>query len=74
MTRNQKTLETMRCIDHMPDAANLNVDVVAALLDVKPVTIWRHSSKGLLRPIRFGRSTRWNLGELRQLLADKGRQ
>jgi len=57
--------------DRLPDAANVDVRVVAAVIGSHPATVWRRVKEGVFpAPKKFGpMSTRWNVGELRQFLA-----
>lgn len=57
--------------DTLPETAWVDLRVVAALSGRSPATVWRHSLIGLLpAPKRFGaRCTRWNVGQLRAVLA-----
>lgn len=54
-----------------PDEALVEVGVVAALLGCSCNTVWRRSRAGVLpAPVKTGlRSTRWNVGAIRQYLA-----
>lgn len=64
----QKALEGF---DHLPESANVRLPVVAALCGVSPVTVWRWSKSGRLpTPRRLSEGvTGWNVGELRQCMA-----
>lgn len=56
--------------DLLPDSAHVDVRVVADLFACSVPTIWRRVTSGLIpSPKRFGRTTRWNVGELRDALA-----
>jgi predicted DNA-binding transcriptional regulator AlpA len=57
-----------RNIDDLPDASLLALPSVAQLLGISSNTIWRWSRSGLLKPIRIGSTTRWQLGELRSII------
>ncbi len=55
--------------DDLPNAAHVDVYVVAALYGCKPPTDWaRLRRKELPEPRKFGSHTRWNVGELRAAL------
>lgn len=55
--------------DHLPNAAHVDVNVVAALFGCKPPTIWARLRRNELpQPRKFGSHTRWNVGELRTAL------
>lgn len=55
--------------DALPNAAHVDVNVVAVLYGCKPATVWaRLRRKGLPEPKKFGSHTRWNVGELRAAL------
>jgi predicted DNA-binding transcriptional regulator AlpA len=55
--------------DDLPNAAHVDVHVVAILFGCKPPTVWsRLRRKELPEPKKFGSHTRWNVGELRAAL------
>ena len=55
--------------DDLPNAAHVDVNVVAALFGCKPPTIWSRLRRNELpQPKKFGSHTRWNVGELRAAL------
>lgn len=55
--------------DALPNAAHVDVNVVAVLYGCKPPTVWaRLRRKELPEPKKFGSHTRWNVGELRAAL------
>lgn len=55
--------------DHLPDAAHVSVQTVAALYGCKIPTVWARLRKHEIpNPRRFGSHTRWNVGELRAAL------
>lgn len=54
----------------LPDDAYIGVRSVAALFDAGISTIWARSARGELpKPRKFGRSTRWRVGDIRSILA-----
>lgn len=56
--------------DHLPNAAHVNVNVVAGLYDCEAQTVWARLRRGEIPvPRKFGAHTRWNVGELRKALA-----
>lgn len=57
--------------DDLPDAAHVSAAVLAELFGCDTSTVWRRARSGHLpRPIRFSsRSTRWNVGQVRQAVA-----
>lgn len=56
--------------DSLPNAAYVDCKIVAALLSCTRATVWRRSASGQLpKPRKFGASARWNVGELRAVLA-----
>lgn len=62
-------LGDLKDFDSLPDAAHVNVQIVAALLDCKVPTIWARLRRNEFpRPKKFGSHTRWNVGVLRQLM------
>lgn len=53
-----------------PDDAVIGVRTVAALFDAGVSTIWARVKRGELpKPQKFGRSTRWQVGAIRRVLA-----
>lgn len=55
--------------DELPDAAHVDVRVVAALFGCKVPTVWARLRRcEVPNPRRFGSHTRWNVGELRVAL------
>jgi predicted DNA-binding transcriptional regulator AlpA len=62
--------ESLKFFDSLPDSANVRQPVVKGLLDCSDATVWRRvKDGGLPQPIRLGRMTFWNVGELRKSLA-----
>lgn len=54
----------------LPDDAHISVRSVATLFDAGISTIWARVARGELpKPRKFGRSTRWRVGDLRAVLA-----
>jgi predicted DNA-binding transcriptional regulator AlpA len=55
--------------DELPNAAHVDVHIVAALFGCKVSTIWARLRRNEVpQPKKFGSSTRWNVGELRSAL------
>jgi predicted DNA-binding transcriptional regulator AlpA len=53
----------------MPDEALVSQPVVEGLAGCSSATVWRRVKSGLLpQPVRYGRTTRWRLGAVRQAL------
>lgn len=63
-----KLPKQFRNIDELPDTSLLALPYVSQLLGISSNTIWRWSRSGLLKPIRIGSSTRWQLGDLRSMI------
>ena len=62
--------DTFTKFDTLPDAANVRLPTVELLAGCSRATVWRMIKDGRLpAPIRRGRITAWNVGELRQALA-----
>ena len=62
--------DTFTHFDTLPDAANVRLPTVELLAGCSRATVWRMIKDGRLpAPIRRGRITAWNVGELRQALA-----
>lgn len=57
--------------DRLPDSANVDVKIVAAVLGKSESSVWRDARSGkLVKPIKTGPAcTRWNVGALRRHLA-----
>ncbi|WOD18963.1 helix-turn-helix transcriptional regulator [Paraburkholderia kirstenboschensis] len=63
------TPQDLKNFDSLPNAAHVDVNVVAALFGCKPPTVWlRVRRKELPAPRKFSAHTRWNVGELRKCL------
>ncbi len=63
---------TLEQCDRLPDAAFVDVYVVAGLLGVGRSTVWNWAKKGnplIPAPRKFGDNTRFSVGELRRCLA-----
>lgn len=55
--------------DQLPNAAHVDVHVVAGLFGCRVATVWARLRKDELpKPRKFGSHTRWNVGELRVAL------
>jgi excisionase family DNA binding protein len=49
----------------------LNADEVAAMLGISERTLWRLLSAGKVpEPVRFGRSTRWRLADVKDWIEE----
>lgn len=60
------------CFDDLPDAAHVDVRVVATLYGCKVPTIWARLRRNAIpAPRRFGAHTRWNVGDLRKALKEQ---
>ena len=59
--------------DELPDSALVDDKTLAIVFGVQPGTIWRRSRAGELPPpVKFSsRCTRWNVGAVRKVLAQK---
>lgn len=65
---------TLQQFDQLPDAAHVDVRTVAGLFGISVPTVWRHTRSGKLpAPRKIGASTRWNVAELRAILATNAR-
>ncbi|NJD24084.1 MAG: AlpA family phage regulatory protein [Betaproteobacteria bacterium] len=62
--------EALRNFDSLPNSAQVRVPVVAGLLGVSPMTVWRMSADGRLPAPRklSAKVTVWSVAELRQRL------
>jgi len=69
----QTASQLLAGFDDLPDDAQVDVKVLAALRSAGISTVWLHVRKGLLpQPRRFGGSTRWRVGDIRAALAGDG--
>jgi len=60
----------LAAFDKLPDSANVDIKVVAGLYGSGISTVWAKLKRGEIPKSRkFGRSTRWQVGELRAALA-----
>lgn len=60
----------LRDFDELPNAAVVDVRIVAALCGWNTGTVWRHVSEGNFpKPIKIGGSTRWRVSDLRSYLS-----
>jgi hypothetical protein len=60
-------------LDSLPDSALVNQIVVEGAAGCSSATVWRWVKLGLLpQPIRRGRTTRWQVGQLRLALKGDG--
>ena len=68
--------DALRNFDALPDAANVRLPVVCALLQISPATTWRWSKSGRLpAPRRLSEGvTAWNVGQLRKALTGEAWQ
>lgn len=66
--------DALRNFDHLPDSANVRQPVVQGLFGCSHATVWRMVKKGLIpAPKKLSeRVTAWNVGQLRQALAERG--
>ena len=65
--------ESLRHFDEMPDSAHVNQAIVEALFACSHSSVWRRVKSGdLPAPVKFGSSSRWNVGALRAVLAGQG--
>lgn len=56
--------------DELPASAYVDIDVVTGILSCGRSTVWAWvKSQRLPAPRKFGRSARWNVGSLRDVLA-----
>ncbi|MFZ1548629.1 MAG: transcriptional regulator [Candidatus Nitrotoga sp.] len=64
------TEPSIRNFDVLPDEAFVRIETVRQLLSCSGATVWRRVRDGqLVAPHRIGsRTTRWNVGELRENL------
>lgn len=56
----------------LPDPAEIGSHVVAALLSISEKTVWKWTKTGQIpAPVRRGGITRWKVGDVRRMLADR---
>jgi predicted DNA-binding transcriptional regulator AlpA len=69
---NETDATALRRFDDLPASANVRLPVVASLFSISRATVWRWCRNGQLPPpTRIGGVTLWNVGALRERLADK---
>lgn len=62
----------LRDFDQLPNNAQVRLPVVKGILSVSGATVWRMVRDGKLKTYKLTeRTTTFNVGELRALLADK---
>lgn len=67
---NTNAANLLKSFDELPDSAHVAEPVVCAIVGCSHASLWRWTKAGILpQPKRFGRSTRWRVGELRAALA-----
>jgi predicted DNA-binding transcriptional regulator AlpA len=68
--------DALRNFDSLPDSANVQQSVVEGLFGCSGSTIWRNVKQGIFPAPRklSKRSSRWNVGELRNKLLTKERK
>ena len=58
--------------DTLPDSAHVSPSTTAAVIGMSQATVWRMAKVGRLTPHKFTeKRTRFNLGEIRRLIALK---
>lgn len=69
--KNDTPPESLSQFDLLPASAHVKVDTVAGLVGVSRATVWRMVQRGQLpTPKKLSEgATRWNVGELRSVLA-----
>jgi predicted DNA-binding transcriptional regulator AlpA len=61
--------EALAHFNNLPDIAQVDAAVVIRLYGCSMATLWRRVNQKLIpQPRKFGRSTRWNVGQLRRHL------
>lgn len=64
--------EALTNFDQLPDSACVRLPVVRGLLSVSTATVWRMIKAGKLKTYKLtSRTTVFNVGELRKLLAEQ---
>jgi len=66
-----QAVDSLAAFDTLPNAAHVRLPVLRGLYGAGPATIWRWVKSGRLpKPVKLGpQVTAWNVGELRQHLA-----
>lgn len=68
----EKTVCAPVDLDALPDGCYITTAQLAATLGVHPLTPYKWVKTGRLpHPYKFGTSTRWKVGEVRQAIAQK---
>ena len=69
---NPPITESAEQFDRLADSAMVDQATVQAIFQCSSNSVWRWCKDGTLpEPRRFGRAVRWNVGELRAVLARK---
>jgi predicted DNA-binding transcriptional regulator AlpA len=70
-TMTKPASDSLATFDSLPNAAHVRLPVVSTLYGVGPASIWRWVKAGRLpKPVKVGmQAVAWNVGELRQHLA-----
>lgn len=65
--------DAVKNFDQLPDAAFIDQRAIQQIKSISAATVWRYVNAGILpKPHKFGpRMNRWNVGELRAVLAAK---
>ena len=63
----------IKSFDRLPNSAMVSDREIAEVIGINPATVWRWSKAGRLPPpVKIGeRCTRWSVGAVRELLAQK---
>lgn len=62
--------ESTKSFDALPDAAHVSAKTAAAVIGMSEASIWRMAKAGKLTAKKIGeRATRFNVGEIRKLIA-----
>jgi predicted DNA-binding transcriptional regulator AlpA len=73
MSHHKKISEALSSFDQLPDSAHIRLTTLKALLGVSSATVWRMvKAKTLTSYHLTPRTTTFNVGQLRELLAKRG--
>jgi predicted DNA-binding transcriptional regulator AlpA len=62
--------ESIENFDTLPNSANVPARTASVVMGISEATVWRLAKAGKLTPKKFGeRATRFNVGEIRGLMA-----
>jgi predicted DNA-binding transcriptional regulator AlpA len=69
-----RLMHTLSSFDSLPSSGLISIRVICALFDRSTASIWRDVKDGrLAKPIRWGGSARWRVGDIRAAMEEVAR-